>query len=264
MWNEDYQARFGGIARLYGQEALQRFHASHVMVVGVGGVGSWAAESLARSGIGTLSLVDLDDLCLTNVNRQLHALSSSIGRSKVGVLADRFQEINPALRVIPHQRFYTESASPELLSSPQPDLVIDAIDSVRPKCHLLASCRSLSIPVLTSGGAGGRRDPSRIGISDLSESSGDALLRSTRKNLRSHHNFPSEKGKAGRFGIHAVYSTEQPHYPQCDGSAGPDRPEGLAGSIKCDAGFGAVTHVTATFANLLVGKALDILCQKIT
>ena len=262
---EDYLNRFGGIARLYGLPALEKFHNSHVMIIGLGGVGSWAVEALARSGVGTFTLIDLDDLCLTNTNRQIHATSQTIGKGKAATLAQRIHTINPEATCHVEQRFYTEASSVELLTN-EPDLVLDAIDSVRQKCHLLATCREQNIPVIASGGAGGRFDASQIQIADLSQTHGDALLNSVRKGLRSDYRFPKvandKKKKPPKFKIPAVFSPEQPKFPTCDGTTSTTRPAEMSGGIKCDSGFGAVTHITATFGNLMAGWALDQLAAK--
>lgn len=258
---DNYLRRFGGIARLYGLPALAKFAESHVMIIGLGGVGSWAAEALARSGIGRFTLVDLDDLCLTNTNRQIHALSGTIGQSKAKVLAERVSAINPEARCSVKASFYTEKTSDDLLAC-QPDLVVDAIDSVRPKCHLLATCHSRRVPVIACGGAGGRIDPTRIQIDDLSRTHGDALLLSVRRRLRSDYHFPrvgDSKKKPPKFRIPAVFSPEPPRFPSCDGGITLERPADLPGTIKCDSGYGASTHVTATFGNHLAGWVLGCL-----
>lgn len=253
---EDFLNRFGGIARLYGMASLEKFAQSHVMVIGLGGVGSWTVEALARSGVGHFTLVDLDDLCLTNTNRQIHATTGTIGKSKATVLAERVALINPDARCRIEQSFYTESNSAELLGL-NPDVVVDAIDSVRPKCHLLATCREKEIPVIASGGAGGRFDASQIRIDDLSKTFGDALLLSVRKRLRSEYRFPKAEKKARKFKIPAVFSPEAPKFPTCDGKTTTNRPEEMTGGIKCDSGYGAATHLTATFGNLMAGWVLD-------
>ena len=253
---EKFQNRFGGIARLYGLSSLEKFSLSHVMIVGLGGVGSWTVEALARSGVGKFTLVDLDDLCLTNTNRQIHAITGTIGKSKASVLAERILLINPEAECAVEQSFYTEKNSAELLSQ-NPDIVADAIDSVRPKCHLLATCREKGIPVIASGGAGGRLDASQIRIDDLSKTFGDALLLSVRKRLRSEYRFPKAEKKARKFKIPAVFSPEQPKFPTCDGATSTKRPGEMTGGIKCDSGYGAATHLTATFGNLMAGWVLD-------
>ena len=247
MTTPAFDERFGGIARLYGNDALNRFQSSHLAVVGIGGVGSWAAEALVRSGISRITLVDLDDLCVTNTNRQIHATTTTVGKSKVKVMAMRLREINPSCEIHARQVFYREGDKGKLLT-PDLDGVVDAIDSVRPKCCLIARCHAAGIPVVVSGGAGGRRDPGRIALADLSETHGDALLNQVRKRLRSEHGFPSGEGRSMPFGIPAVFSSERPVFPQGDGCVGTDRPEDLPAGLRCDAGFGTATHITATFA----------------
>ncbi|MGE9271273.1 MAG: tRNA threonylcarbamoyladenosine dehydratase, partial [Verrucomicrobiales bacterium] len=160
------EERLSGIARLYGHKAFQNFQQASVTIVGVGGVGSWAAESLARSGIGTLTLVDPDDLCVTNTNRQIHALEGQYGRPKTSALAERLRLIQPDIEIHEIQAFYSEKSVDEVLEPPA-NAVIDAIDSIRAKCHLLATCYERHIPIISSGAAGGRRDPTRISVADL-------------------------------------------------------------------------------------------------
>ena len=255
--------RLSGIARLYGHTAFERFQSARVMVVGIGGVGSWAAESLARSGIGTLILVDPDDLCITNTNRQIHAIDGTYGKPKAHVMADRLKSIQPEIEIIEHTRFYSESSAGEILD-PAPDAVIDAIDSLRAKCHLLAECHQRKIPVIASGAAGGRRDTTRIRVADLAHTSKDSLLAATRKKLRNDYQFPKapERGAVPDFGIEAVYSEETPVYPTCDGEVSQDRPEELPGGLRCDAGYGSATHVTATFGLAAAGRVLEWLCPQ--
>ncbi len=254
--------RFSGIARLYGEAALGRFLAARVAVVGLGGVGSWTAEGLARSGIGRIDLIDPDDLCVTNTNRQLHALDGTFGKPKTRALAERLRAINPAIELREEAVFYSERNAAELLG-PGLDAVVDAIDSVRAKCHLLATCRQGDIPVITCGAAGGRRDPTRIRIDDLARSSNDALLLAVRKRLRGEHGFPKapEKGAARRFGIEAVFSDEPAVYPTCDGGVSRERPEDLPSGLRCDAGYGSVTHVTASFGLAAAGRVLEWLAE---
>lgn len=257
---DDYLNRFSGVARLYGTQALETFRGSHVAVVGIGGVGSWVAESLARSGIGELTLVDLDELCLTNVNRQIHALDGQIGRSKVQTMAERIAGINPACMVHAKECFFSERTVENILN-PLPGsrrLVIDAIDAVRPKCLLLAECRKRDLPVIACGAAGGRRDATLIQMADLSRTFNDALLHQVRKNLRGNFGFPSGE-KPKKFGIPAVFSPEDAVYPQADGCVSTDRPDDLPAGLRCDAGYGTATHITATFGLFAAGEALRIL-----
>lgn len=259
---DDFISRFGGIARLYGIQALENFSKSHIMVVGLGGVGSWAVEALARSGVGHLSLVDLDDLCQTNINRQIHALTNTVGESKAEALAQRLREINPAIEITIHQCFYSEKNSEELLLKNKPDAVIDAIDSVRPKCHLLVTCRDNHIPVISSGAAGGRVDATQIQIDDLSKTHGDSLMLAVRRKLRTEYRFPAADQKSSKFKIPAIFSPEQPKFPQCDGSTSTERPSEIHGKIKCDSGYGAATHLTASFGNFAAGWILNTLVEK--
>ena len=173
---DHYAKRFGGIGRLYGKEGLERIRSAHVCVVGLGGVGRWAVEALARSGIGALTLVDLDDVCISNVNRQLHALVGELGQPKVEVMARRVRAINPDCVVHPLQAFFLKSNADEMLQT-RFDYVLDAIDSPSRKCVLIAKCRERGIPIIASGAAGGRRDPAAVEVMDLAFSSRDRLCR---------------------------------------------------------------------------------------
>lgn len=202
--------RFDRMGRLVGDDAMNRLMSSRVMVIGLGGVGSWAAESLARSGVGALTLVDFDEVCITNFNRQLHALGGSVGEKKAEVMADRLRKINPQGRFEAVVNFYNERLADEVLSG-SPDLVIDCIDSITSKCHLLANCRKKGIPVISAMGTGGRMDPTQIRVNDLSRTNHDSLARSVRQILRSQYGFPAEG--AGEYGIPAVFSTETPRKP---------------------------------------------------
>lgn len=250
--------RLSGIARLYGRASFEKFLNATVLVAGIGGVGSWTAESLARSGIGHLILVDPDDLCVTNTNRQIHALDGTFGRPKVDAMGDRLKAINPDIQVTLVPSFYSERTAGEIFEH-QPDAVVDAIDSLRAKCHLLAACRERNLPAVTSGAAGGRTDPTRLKIDDLSRSGRDALLASVRKKLRTDFGFPPApaKGDPEPFGIDAVFSDERPVYPTCDGETSHHRPADLPGAIGCDAGYGSATHVTAAFGLACAARILD-------
>lgn len=238
----DYDFRFGGIARLFGVEALARLRAAHVCVVGIGGVGSWAVEALARSGVGKLTLVDLDEICVSNINRQLHALDAEVGRPKVEVMAERVRGINPGCEVRAALEFFTESNAASLFST-RYEYVIDAIDDVTNKCRLIALCRDQRVPIVTCGAAGGRRDPTQVRMVDLALTTHDRLLTKTRDVLRKEFGFPS----AGKpFGVEAVYSPEPPVYPSSTGGVC-DRRESGAMKLNCDSGFGTATFVTGAF-----------------
>jgi tRNA threonylcarbamoyladenosine dehydratase len=200
--------RFDRMGRLVGDIGMARLFGAHVAVVGLGGVGSWTAESLARSGIGRLTLVDFDLVCVTNTNRQLAALKHTVGQPKAQVLAERLRLVNPRAEVTAVKRFYNASSADELLAG-QPDVVIDAIDNITAKCHLLATCRERGIHVVCSGGASGRLDPTQVRSADLADTFADPLAADVRRILRRRYGFPSE----GPFGIPAVFSAEKPAAP---------------------------------------------------
>lgn len=244
MNDEAHSARFGGLGRLLGRDSLDRLASAHVCVVGVGGVGSWTVEALARSGLGALTLIDLDEVCVSNVNRQLHALDGQIGRPKVAVLAERIRAIHPGCRVEAVQEFFVASNAERLLA-PAYDVVVDAIDSVAHKARLLAGCAHRQLPVVTTGGAGGKRDGTRLRIGDLGESGGDDLLRQVRKTLRRDHGFAG--GEGHRYGIRAIWSTEPPVYPWADGTCAAAPEPGSSTRLDCAAGLGAAMWVTAAF-----------------
>ena len=241
----DASQRFGGLVRLYGRGALARLTAAHVCVVGVGGVGSWAVEALARSGVGGLTFVDLDDVCVTNVNRQLPALDETIGRPKVEVLAERVRAINPDCRVTARTEFFTESSAEDILNVAKFDYVVDAIDSLKNKCLLVVKCREKGIPLVTSGAAGGRSDPTRITVSDLAFTTQDELLRYVRKRLRRDFAYTRDISEA--FGVKAVYSTERPVFPWSDGTVCHELEKGNDPAINCEAGVGTASFVTGAF-----------------
>lgn len=267
----DYSLRFGGIARLYGTRGASALQESHFCIIGIGGVGSWAAEAVARNGVGKITLIDLDDICTTNINRQIHALTETVGESKVEVMARRIKQINPECIVEVIEDFVTVDNLPELLSQPF-DYVIDAIDSVDIKTRIIAFCKRNKRPIITIGGAGGQVDPSQIQITDLSKTYQDPLLAKVKNQLRREFNFPrSDLAKANKrkFSIDAVFSTEQLRYP-ADNEQGevclakPDTSSGKTSSTRldCHSGFGATTHVTASFAFFAVGRAIDKLLKK--
>ncbi|MBD8514962.1 tRNA cyclic N6-threonylcarbamoyladenosine(37) synthase TcdA [Photobacterium sp. WH77] len=258
--SDNYNQRFGGTRRLYGHQEVEILRAAHVCVIGIGGVGSWAAEALARSGIGQLTLIDMDDVCVTNINRQIHAMSGTVGRSKIEVMAERIALINPDCKVNLIDDFISPENIPEYIGS-QFDYVLDAIDSVKPKAALLAFCKRNKIKVITTGGAGGQIDPTQIQIADLAKTIQDPLAAKIRNMLRRFYNF--SKNPARKFGIDCVFSTEQLKYPQADGSVceakataeGPKR-------MDCATGFGAATMVTATFGFVAVSRILQKLIEK--
>ena len=253
--------RFGGIDRLYGSGALARFNASHVTVIGIGGVGSWAVEALARSGIGKLTLVDADDLCVSNTNRQLPALEGQYGRAKVEAMGERLRTINTGIELDLRPQFLTPTNLSDMLDAPG-ELVLDACDSFRSKVEAIAYCRRRKQPIVTVGSAGGRSDVTQIRVRDLSRTEHDAMLSLIRKKLRGEFNFPKNHDRY--FGVPAIYSLENVRYPQADGSVCGIRPQlGKDEALKldCGAGLGAATHVTGAFAFAAVGKVLEILLK---
>jgi tRNA A37 threonylcarbamoyladenosine dehydratase len=257
-WNE----RFGGIDRLYGSGALARFRDSRIAVVGLGGVGSWAVEAFARTGIGHLTLIDADDLCLSNTNRQLPAIAGQYGRNKSAAMAERCLAINPAIDVDAVPAFLTPSNLEALLDRDFA-LVLDACDSFRTKLEAIAWCRRRKQPIITVGSAGGRSDPTQVRVRDLSRTEHDAMLSLVRKKLRADFNFPRNADRY--FGVPAIYSLENVRYPQADGSVCGLRPKLSADAalkLDCGAGLGAATHVTGAFAFAAVGKALDMLLKQ--
>ena len=260
--DEIVRERFGGIDRLYGIGALARFTEAHVCVVGIGGVGSWVVESLVRSGVGRLTLIDADDLCVSNSNRQLPALDGQFGRAKVSAMAERCRAINPRVEVNEVADFLTPSNHQDLLGIGF-DLVIDACDSFRSKVEMIAWCRRNKQPIITVGSAGGRTDPTQVRVRDLSRTEHDAMLSLIRKKLRGEFNFPKNRDRY--FGVPAIYSLENVRYPQADGSVCGVRPQ-VAGDaalkLDCGAGLGAATHITGAFAFAAVGRALETLLKR--
>ncbi len=255
--SDDYLRRFAGIGRLYGQAALRRFAQAKVCVIGIGGVGSWAAEALARSGIGQITLIDLDDICVSNTNRQLPALEGQFGRMKVAAVAERLLAINPQLKVRCIEDFIAAQNFAEYLAGH--DYVLDCIDSVKTKAALLAYCRRNKLPVITVGGAGGQIDPTQIKVDDLSRTIQDPLAAKVRNLLRREYGF-AKNGK--KMGVECVYSTEQLMYPQADGSVCAAKPQAGEGvRLDCAGGFGAAMTVTATFGLVAVSRVLAKLAK---
>lgn len=253
-------SRFSGIDRLYGTGSAARLARAHVAVVGLGGVGSWAAEALARSGIGALTLIDADEVCVSNVNRQSHALEGEYGRAKVDVVAARLRAINPQLRVQALAQFVTMKNVAELLGTGN-DAVVDACDALRVKVEMIAFCRRRKIPIVVSGSAGGRRDPTLITARDLSKTEHDILLGLVRKKLRD--DFGWTRNPKRYFGVQAVFSRENVNYPQPDGSVCKTRSglDGGALKLDCAGGLGAAMHVTATFGMVAAARVIERLLQ---
>jgi tRNA A37 threonylcarbamoyladenosine dehydratase len=234
----DLERRFGGVARLYGQDGAVALRNAHVCVVGIGGVGSWAAEALARTAVGRLTLIDLDMVAESNTNRQIHALGA----------------INPACEIRCIEDFVTPDNVTTMLDGDF-TAVIDAIDQVRAKVAMIAFCQRRKLPIVIAGAAGGQIDPTQIRVSDLSQTVQDPLLAKVRSTLRRDHGFPRDPRK--KFGVSAVYSTEPLRYPKTDAACDAER--GPAG-LNC-AGFGSSVCVTSVFGMAAAAQVINLISQ---
>lgn len=246
----DLQRRFGGLERLYGVPGAARIRGAHVVVVGIGGVGSWAAEALARSGVGRLTLIDLDHVAESNINRQVHALSTTIGQAKVQAMRERIGLIHPECRVTCVEEFVEPSNWPGLLGEPA-DAVIDACDQVQAKTALAAWARAQRVGFISVGAAGGKRLAHKIEIDDLAHVTHDPLLAQLRYRLRKHHRAPKE-GK--KIGVSCVFSREAVSPPDASCAVDGD------GSLNCH-GYGSVVSVTAAFGLCAAGWVFDFLAK---
>ncbi len=253
--------KFGGIARLYGESQLAALNNAHFCVIGIGGVGSWSAEALARSGVGKITIIDLDDICTTNINRQIHATTATVGKAKVDEMALRIAAISPQCEINVIEDFVTKDTVNEYLSNAY-DVVIDATDSIQAKAAIIGYCKRNKITVITVGGAGGQIDPRQIISGDLAKTIQDPLAAKLRSELRRFYNF--SKNPKRRFGVECIYSTEQLRYPQPDGSVAHHKSV-LDGSTRldCSSGFGASTMVTATFGMIAAARAVERYLDKI-
>jgi len=249
------QYQFGGTQRLYSESGLKCLNQSTVTVVGIGGVGSWVAEALARTAVGKISLIDMDDVCVTNTNRQIHADTSTVGKLKVEVMAERIKLINPDCQVTPIIDFVSPENLTDYLDK-NTDYVVDAIDNARVKAAMIAHCKRQKLKIITIGGAGGQIDPLKITISDLSRTWQDPLSAKVRNELRRNYRF--SKNPKRRFGIECVYSTEQLLYPKADGSVCYQKQsrEGSA-RLDCAQGLGASVMVTATFGMIAAARVVN-------
>lgn len=247
-----FEQRFSGTQRIYGTQGLEKFKESHICVIGIGGVGSWVAEALARSGVGEITLVDADDICVTNTNRQVHALDQTVGAMKVEAMAERILQINPECLVHCETVFVSPENVTQIIHDSM-DYIVDAIDSVNDKAAIIASCKRSKLPIITIGGAGGQWDPTCVTTADLSRTVNDPLAAKVRSKLRREYGF-SRSGK--RFAVECVYSTEQLKYPQADGGIDTAKSSSSSGGLDCATGFGASSVVTSVFAMVAVSKIL--------
>lgn len=249
----DVARRFSGVRRLYGEQGLARLQQVHILVIGIGGVGSWAVEALARNAVGKLTLVDLDNVAESNVNRQIHALEENLGKAKVTAMRERIAAINPQCEVIEVEDFVTPDNLPQVLTG-LPDIVVDCMDDTKAKIALAAYCKQHKLPLVMVGSAGGKLDATRLRLADLSQVQGDRMLAKVRNQLRRDHGFPkaSDHKKSARFGIMAVYSDEPVERPEeaCDASQ-----IGLTG-LNC-AGYGSSICVTASAGFIAAQQAIQ-------
>ena len=253
----EFELRFGGIERLVGKKQSQILAEAHVLVVGLGGVGSWVVEALGRSGIGQISLMDFEDICVSNTNRQIHALDGNIGQLKTKALKDRLEKINPNIKIQIFDEDFNESNASRILSQGF-DAVIDSVDEFVAKKALVVECVKRNIPIHLAGAAGGRLDPTKIFYADLSQTKEDSLLSHVRKRLRQKHGFP----RKGSMGVPCVYSMEKPRFLSSSGDIHFEKPENFKKPLDCQTGYGTASFVTGTFGFFLVYGTIQTLLKK--
>lgn len=250
---EETDIKFKGIANLYGHKALGVFQKSHVAVAGVGGVGSWIAESLVRSGVGKISMIDMDEVCLSNANRQIQALYSTVGKPKVEVLKERCVDINPDVTIENHFEFVTPDNVEKFLSQ-DVKVFVDATDSVKAKCAIAKTCADRKVPLVMVGGAGGKSDPTQIVVQDLNKVVNDYLLRQVKRLLKRDYGFSTS---SKTLKIDAVFSKELPKYPGENGEVCETKNTESATKLDCGGGLGASTMVTGTFGFFAAHRVLQ-------
>ena len=255
----EYEERFAGLQRLYGNDAYALLKQLHIGVVGVGGVGSWVVEALARSGIGQITLIDYDEIARSNVNRQIHALTDTFGEKKIAVMSKRTYEINPECEVHAIDDFINME-NMQLLLERGYDYVIDAIDSIKFKAAMINHCRRNKIPIIATGGAGGLNDPSMIKVDDLSRTYNDPLAAKVRRQLREEYGFTRNSKRS--FGVECVFSSQQQVYPKEDGTVSHEKPGVHGVSLDCRFGYGTSSTVTATFGFIAVARAINKTLKK--
>jgi tRNA A37 threonylcarbamoyladenosine dehydratase len=253
--SEQYQLRFGGIGRLYGKQALELLHQAHFVVVGLGGVGTWVCEALARSGVNELTIIDMDEVCITNTNRQIHALASTVGQSKAETLATRLRDINPEIQLHILED-YLDKTNITTYITPEHSFIIDAIDAANIKSALIAYCKARKIPILTVGSAGGKSDARQVTSRDLGRTESDPMLAKVRQQLYRWYNFSRDKNR--KFGVEAVFSTEQAVYPKPDGDVCMQKAAMVDGvKLDCTSGFGSASMLTGTMGFVAAERAIQ-------
>lgn len=248
LQDDEYDRRFAGVAKIYGDDSFHHYENSHVMVIGIGGVGSWAVEALARTGIGELTLFDMDVVAASNINRQLPAMTATLGCEKIEIMAERCRSINPRIKINLIDDYLTPENVKEILSG-NPDIILDCIDDVKAKFALMLHCRFNKIPLIVSGGAGGKLDPLKIRVADLSRTEQDPMLAKLRAQLRAKGICKKPKEK---FGITCVYSIDNP-FSSADVCA--------SAGLRCG-GYGSAVVVTSSFAMVAVSEVLKKLDSK--
>lgn len=248
LQDDEYDRRFAGVAKIYGDDSFHYYENSHVMVIGIGGVGSWAVEALARTGIGELTLVDMDVVAASNINRQLPAMTATLGCEKIEIMAERCRSINPRIKINLIDDYLTPENVKEILSG-NPDIILDCIDDVKAKFALMLHCRFNKVPLIVSGGAGGKLDPLKIRVADLSRTEQDPMLAKLRAQLRAKGICKKPKEK---FGITCVYSIDNP-FSSADVCA--------SAGLRCG-GYGSAVVVTSSFAMVAVSEVLKKLDSK--
>jgi len=264
MGSDDYSQRFGGIQRLYGMAAADVLREMHVFVAGVGGVGSWVVEALARTGVGKLTFIDGDTVDVGNANRQLHTLTDTFDQSKVEVMAERVRQINPACEINAiHEYINMENMNGYLDNKDGEggyDYVVDALDSIKFKSNMIAYCKRNKVPIIATGGAGGLTDPSMIHVADLSKTFNDPLAAKVRSRLRGEFNFSRNPKRS--FGVECIFSSQQQVYPKDDGTVSHEKP-GIHGvSLDCRFGYGSASFVTASFGFVAASRVVNKTLKK--
>jgi tRNA A37 threonylcarbamoyladenosine dehydratase len=255
----EFEEKFGSLSRVYGDDTLQKIRNLHICIVGMGGVGSWAAEALARSGVGKLTLVDGDTISKSNTNRQIHTLDSTIGKAKVDVMRDRILDINADCEVQVINQYLDDDNLRDVLERGY-DGVIDAIDNIKYKSAMIYCCKRNKIPIVATGGAGGLTDPTMIEIKDLSRTWNDPLASAVRLCLRQVHSFARDLKRS--FGVPCVYSIEQQRYPDKDGNVGYQKPGVAKLSLDCAYGYGSSVMVTGCFGFTAAAQMIEVLLKK--
>lgn len=260
----DYEARFSALQRVYGKQQAERLRTARICVIGIGGVGSWAAESLVRSGVNQLSLIDGDTISTSNINRQIHSLDATVGELKVTAMQKRIAQINPECECKAIDRYIDDDNLRELLeheiNGKQYDVVIDAIDRIKYKAAIIYCCKRNKLPIVTTGGAGGLTDPTKIQIADLTRTWNDPLAAQVRNRLRFKYGYSRNTKRS--FGVPCVYSTEQQRYAKENGEVEFSKP-GVAGlTLDCNYGYGSSVNVTASFGFAAAAKTIAMIIKQ--